>query len=78
MASCGRGYEQDLPLKWVGTYRDANPAALTTVEALVSAATPPADAVASLRSFITEQRWAVPDDDAGAGSNGSRSTHWRT
>jgi carboxyl-terminal processing protease len=58
-----RVHEQDLPLEWVGTYLDAHPEALTTVEALVEAAAPPPDAVASLRAFIAEQRLTVPDDD---------------
>ena len=58
-----RVHEQNLPLKWVGTFLDANPGALTTVDALVQAAAPPANAVESLRSFIVEQRLSVPDDD---------------
>jgi carboxyl-terminal processing protease len=57
-----RLHEQSIPLKWVGTYLDANPGALTTVDALVAAGAP-ADAVASLRTFIAEQRLSVPDDD---------------
>jgi carboxyl-terminal processing protease len=55
-------YEQDIPLKWVGAYLDAHPGALTTVDALVAAGAPPADAGASLVAFIGEQRLAVPDD----------------
>jgi hypothetical protein len=58
-----RVYEENLPLKWVGSYLDANPSALTTIEALVAAGAPPAGAVASLRAFILEQRLTVPDDD---------------
>jgi carboxyl-terminal processing protease len=58
-----RLHEQSIPLKWVGTYLDANPGALTTVDALVAAGAPPADAVASLWAFIAEQRLSVPDDD---------------
>jgi carboxyl-terminal processing protease len=58
-----RVHEQNLPLKWVGTWLDANPGSLTTVEALVAAGAPPADAVASLRAFIVEQRLSVPDDE---------------
>jgi carboxyl-terminal processing protease len=58
-----RVHEQDLPLKWVGPYLDANPAALPSIEALVAAAAAPPDAVASLRGFITGQGLTVPDDD---------------
>ena len=61
-----RVYEQDLPFKWVGPYLDANPGALTSIEALVAAAAPPPDAVASLRAFITGQRLTVPDDEDAA------------
>jgi carboxyl-terminal processing protease len=56
-------YEQSILLKWVGTWLDANPTALTTLEALVAAGVPPAGAAASLRAFVVEQRLTVPDDE---------------
>jgi hypothetical protein len=57
-----RLYEQDIPLKWVGAYLDANPSALTSVAALVAAGAPPEGALADLRTFIASQRLTVPDD----------------
>jgi hypothetical protein len=57
-----RLYEQDIPLKWVGTYLDAHPSALTSVDALVSARVPPEGALAHLRAFIAGQQLTVPDD----------------
>ena len=58
-----RVYEQNLPFKWAGSYLASNPDALTSVEALVKAAAPPADAVASFRAFISEQKLEAPDDE---------------
>jgi carboxyl-terminal processing protease len=57
-----RLHEQDIPLKWVGAYLDANPSALTSVAALVAAGAPPEGALADLRTFIASQRLTVPDD----------------
>lgn len=62
-----RIFEQNLPFKWAGSYIDANPNALTSVEALVEAAAPPPDAVTSLRNFIIDQKLQVPDDEDARG-----------
>lgn len=58
-----RVHEQSLVLKWAGPYLDANPKALTSMEALIKAGNPPAGAVESLRDFIRQQKLDVPDDE---------------